>query len=557
MNRYRDDATLEAEPLLEDDVGDFDLFPHVEAEDQPWIASSTSQRRARWQSRWTRWQILVAKLHLDRFRPETPFAIVVLLAAIKGTLVASGILLMIPMFRLMEDAICHAHYHKDLSAPIDEKECKVDGVQSQLAYLGGIGALLASLVTLIVAFPYGVLADRIGRKPAFFLSYAGILLGFSWGPLVLSLSHFPNIWILLIGQLFFFIGGGVPVAINNIYAMASDVSTEADRSTHFLYLSVGAVVAGLLTPLASGFLLETYGPWVPIRLVYFMSPVVFTAASLLPETLRVKLPDGDTIPEPTRPLVATIREHIRTSLAELASARVFLRNRSVLYCLVGPLIANAMWTSNSTTLSQYISKHFSWSLAQTSYILSPIALCHLLVLAALPRLSAHLLKPHRRLRLTNFTKDLLLTRASYGILAVSAFLQAISPSVVPFLLALALGTLGSATPPLTRAIISAFVEKEHTSRLYAICSIVETLGAFVGGPVLAWSFSAGLRWGGVMRGLPWLYVSFLYGCAVAAFMMVREPKHIKPPVQTESGEEGVDGMGYESAAEDDDGFEGR
>ncbi|KAL9949651.1 hypothetical protein ACHAQF_001576 [Verticillium nonalfalfae] len=523
MNRYRDDADADVEPLLEDDVGDFALFADVEAEDEPWIASPSvaSRGRARWQPWWTTWKTAACKLNVNRFRPDTPFAIVLLLATIKGILIASGVLLMTPMVRLMEDAICHVHYHKDVSEPIDEKDCKVDDVQSQLAYLGGIGALVASLVTLVVAFPYGVLADRMGR------------------------------------HVFFLIGGGVPLAINNIYAMAADVSNEANRSTHFLYLSVGAVIAGLFVPLLSGFLLETYGPWVPIRIVFCLSPVILTAASLLPETLRVKLPDGDAIPEPTEPFVATVKDHVRTSLAELASARVLLRNRSVLFCLLAPLTASTMFTSSSSTLSQYISKYFSWSLAQTSYILSPIALCHLLVLTALPRLSAHLLKPRRRLRLNDFTKDLLLTRASYGILAISAFLQAVSPSIVPFLLAIALGTLGSATPPLARALITAFVEKEHTSRLYAMCSIVETLGAFIGGPVLAWTFSAGMHLGGIMRGLPWLYVSFLHVCAMSAFMMVREPKHIKPPVQTESGEEGVDGMGYESAAEDEENFAAR
>ncbi|CRK42651.1 hypothetical protein BN1708_008832 [Verticillium longisporum] len=540
MNRYRDDADAEAEPLLEDDIGDFALFPDVEAEDEPWIASPSvaSRGRARWQSGRTTWKNATSKLNFNRFRPDTPFAIVLLLATIKGILVGSGVLLMTPMVRLMEDAICHVHYHKDISEPIDEKDCKVDDVQSQLAYLGGIGALVASLVTLVVAFPYGVLADRMGRKPAFFLAYVGILLGFGWGPFVLTLSHFPSIWVLLLGHVFFLIGGGVPLAINNIYAMAADVSNEANRSTHFLYLSAGAVIAGLLVPLLSGFLLETYGPWVPIRIVFCMSPVILTAASLLPETLRVKLPDGDAIPEPTKPFVATVKDHVRTSLAELASAKVLLRNRSVLFFLLAPLTASTMFIL-------------------TSYILSPIALCHLLILTALPRLSAHLLKPRRRLRLNDLTKDLLLTRASYGILAISAFLQAISPSIEPFFLAIALGTLGSATPPLARALITAFVEKEHTSRLYAMCSIVETLGAFIGGPVLAWTFSAGMHMGGIMRGLPWLYVSFLHTCAMAAFMMVREPKHMKPPVQTESGEEGVDGMGYESAAEDEEDFAAR
>ncbi|KAG7115307.1 MFS efflux pump atnC like protein [Verticillium longisporum] len=553
MDQYGDDSPLDADPLLEDDPDDFDPFPDVEVEGQHSIASSSSQRRAQWKKSWAPWQRLGPKHTFDAFRPKTPFTIVVLLACLKATLFSSGILFLTPLFRLVEDAICHVHYHKDLSEPIEEKECKADEIQSQLAYLLGIGAVIGALVTLVVAFPYGVLADRLGRKPAFFLAYLGILLGFGWAPFVLSVSEQPNLWTLLLGQFFFLIGGGVSAAVNSIYAMASDVSTEENRSTHFLYLSIGGVIAGLGVPLASGFLLQTYGPWVPIKLVFYLSPVVVTAASLLPETLPIKLPDGNSVPEPRRPLAAAIRYYVSSNVAEVASIKALLRNRSLLYCLAAPLISNASSTSHSTTFTQYISKHFAWSLAQTTYVHSPLALCHLLVLVALPRLSAYLLAPRGgRLGLTSFTKDLLLTRISYGVLAGSSVLQALSPSVVPFLLTYALGMLGSATAPLTRAITTAFAErKEHTSRLYALCSIVDTLGSFIGGPVLAWSFSVGMRWGGVLRGLPWLYLAVLYAGAGAAFMMVREPRHAKLPLQTEEG------MGYESAAEDDEGLGAR
>ncbi|EEY17274.1 conserved hypothetical protein [Verticillium alfalfae VaMs.102] len=494
MEQRGDDSPLDADPLLADDPDDdFDPFPGGEVEGQHLIGLSSSQRRAQWTKSWAAWRRLGPRHTLDAFRPTTPFTIVVLLACLKATLFSSGILFLTPLFRLVEDAICHVHYQKDLSEPIEEKECKVDEIQSQLAYLLGTGAVIGALVTLVVAFPYGVLADRLGRKPAFFLAYLGILLGFGWAPFVLSVSKQPNLWTLLLGQFFFLIGGGVSAAVNSIYAMASDVSTEENRSTHFLYLSIGGVIAGLGVPLASGFLLQTYGPWVPIKLVFYLSPVVVTAASLLPETLPIQLPGGRGVPSPRRPLAAAVRRHVSSHLAEVAGIQALLRNRSLLYCLAAPLISNASSTSHSTTFTQYISKHFGWSLAQTTYVHSPLALCHLLVLVALPRVSAHLLTPRGgRLGLTSFTKDLLLTRVSYGVLAGSSVLQALSPSVVPFLLTYALGMLGSATAPLTRAITTAFAErKEHTSRLYALCSIVDTLGSFIGGPVLAWSSRSG------------------------------------------------------------------
>lgn len=71
--------------------------------------------------------------------------------------------------------------------------------------------------------------SRIGRKPTFALAYAGIVIGFGWGPLLLFFGVAPNMYLVVMGCLFFLIGGGVPVAMNSLNAMASDVSTESDR----------------------------------------------------------------------------------------------------------------------------------------------------------------------------------------------------------------------------------------------------------------------------------------------------------------------------------------
>jgi hypothetical protein len=61
------------------------------------------------------------------------------------------------------------------------------------------------------------------------LAYLGVILAFAWGPLLLIAGKTPNLPLLIIGSLFFLIGGGIPVAINALNAMASDISTESDR----------------------------------------------------------------------------------------------------------------------------------------------------------------------------------------------------------------------------------------------------------------------------------------------------------------------------------------
>jgi len=95
-----------------------------------------------------------------RFQARRPRTIVLLLAVLLFTVTTSGMLIIVPIFRLIEDAVCHEYYKKDRSEKIDERLCKVDEVQGLLAYLGGWAALLNTLIGLISTLPYGVLADK-------------------------------------------------------------------------------------------------------------------------------------------------------------------------------------------------------------------------------------------------------------------------------------------------------------------------------------------------------------------------------------------------------------
>ncbi len=95
-----------------------------------------------------------------RFQAQRRTTVVVLLAVVMFGVTTSGMLILLPMFRLVEDAICHLHYGKPLSEPIGERLCKIDEVQKQLAYLGGLSAMINSVVGIIATLPYGVLADR-------------------------------------------------------------------------------------------------------------------------------------------------------------------------------------------------------------------------------------------------------------------------------------------------------------------------------------------------------------------------------------------------------------
>jgi len=130
---------------------------------------------------------------------------------------------------------------------------------------------------------------------------------------------------------------------------------------------------------------------------------------------------------------------------------------------------------------------------------------------------------------------------SLAILILAAVLEGFSHEAVLFITGLVIGTFGSAHSPLLRAVATAYVEPNQTSRLYALISIMETSGAVVGGPVLAKCFAIGLEKRGLWVGLPWFYIAALVAAALLAMMFIRRPQHKSTETQG--------GLGYQSAEE--------
>ncbi|KAF4120600.1 Major Facilitator Superfamily [Geosmithia morbida] len=463
------------------------------------------------------------------WQASSPSSIVILLALVKFTCVLCGLLMMMPVYQFIEDTFCHIHYGDDSPGFMDEMACKVDEVQSSLALMTGWQGLLGGVMNLITAYPYGLLADRIGRKPTALFAYAGSAASFYLTPLAMGPSKYlvrESPYIMLFGTAFVLLGGGMHVFFSTMYAMVSDVSTDKDKASNFLYITIGSAAGGLIGPLLAGLLMEKFGPWVPVTIVLYISPVVFLIFLFIPETRTGKEMKGEpTSSKPAydddQPTLVVIKGHLKDGLVDMRKSLVILRDRNVLLCLVTFFFINARWTASSSTLAQYISKNFEWKLAEASILLSPLGLVEMLVLASLPFLSKRLMSSRRGC--TAFDKDMLICRMSFPMLFLSALIRAVSPSVVPFLFGLFVGAFGAAQIPVARAIMSAHVNPAYTSRLYALTSMVEIAGTVVGAPVLAWCFKRGMKLQGVLTGLPWLYLSLVYLLSWVALGFVRPP----------------------------------
>lgn len=265
--------------------------------------------------------------------------------------------------------------------------------------------------------------------------------------------------------------------------------------------------------------MERWEPWVPITASLCILPAAFVALLLIPETMAVKTTVTDAVPQP--PLVA-LRNHVSHGIRDMRKSLSMVKDRNIFLCLVCFFFNNARFTADTSTLTQYISKHFGWTIGETTILLSPLGVLQLIVLGCLPVLSNVLTSP--RFGYTAFRKDTVLCRSSLLILVFSALIRAFSTNIGLFIVGLFVGSFGTAEGPLARAIMTSYVDPAYTSRLYAVTQMVEIAGAFVGGPVLAWCFNKGLEWRGIWTGLPWLYLALICLISWITMLLVRPPR---------------------------------
>lgn len=86
------------------------------------------------------------RIRASRWQAKSPDLIIFLVSVVKFCIVVSGMMIMLPVYRLIEDSICHVHYEDDSLEPIEEMKCKVDEVQTRLAVLLGWLSTSSSII---------------------------------------------------------------------------------------------------------------------------------------------------------------------------------------------------------------------------------------------------------------------------------------------------------------------------------------------------------------------------------------------------------------------------
>lgn len=283
---------------------------------------------------------------------------------------------------------------------------------------------------------------------------------------------------------------------------------------------VAAIAGEIVSPsIASALMVKS--PWIPLLLG--IGTIVFGASliAFIPETLHMRIRSVKVTgsAEGRRrsshgldpaPSSFNIQEQIRGALKDLPNFTSMLRTTPILL-LLSTFIINQLTYQFANFSTQYVSTQFSWTLAQAGYLTSMRATIIIILLLAILPLSFKILDGYR---ISNNTRDLYLARASIVFYVLGCLLVSV-PNIGIVIIGLITFSFGAGFESLCRSLITSLVDQEQTGRLYAVISVVDTLGAFMAPLLMAGLFNMGLKEGGWL-GLPF----FGAACVMAAIAVV-------------------------------------
>ncbi|KAL6689763.1 putative MFS multidrug transporter [Trichoderma pleuroticola] len=425
---------------------------------------------------------------------------------------------------ILQDIVCKGQYEGGQSLSMDDDRCKVDAVQSEVAFINGWKDVFEMLPAIILAVPYGALADRIGRKKIFLLAIVGIAMNDLWMRMI-------SVWL---GGLWQMIGAGAA----SLSSISHVMLQSAIMIAQFMFVPVGGVLVSI-------------NPWIPMVISSVVTALGFLGALIfLPETLPSAERDsssisvtnnhhGDQISSTGTKYGFQIRwtNLVASSVTMMKWVRQNLRLVVVLVCFFPWSIGQQ---ASGSLLLQHASKRLNWSLGKASYLVSLGAGINLIVHAVgIPALSALLLW---RLKLHEIAKDKRIAQISGFFLVLGTSVISVAGSWTILVLGQVLYSLGLAFGVPARSIVTSMVEKRHLAALYTTISVLLYSGMLTGGPLFAGAFGWGLRLGG-----PWTRMPYLIscGCFSLALLAVSTAPACKMP-RAVSGDDGADILEDES-----------
>lgn len=231
-------------------------------------------------------------------------------------------------------------------------------------------------LALFFSVPFGILADKFGRKTISVLSVIGLTTGFLWYFLVFRFYDFFPLEAIYAFPIFFCIGGGGNVIAALISAMVVDVTSRDIRARVFILLHITIVGAGLVGPPIGALLLQKLGP--SQAFLWSLPPRLFSLVFLLliPETRDITAESSSTTRSAAaEPSLTTGPLSFRTRLAGACQHFIShckhdiwpIISRRPVFLGMMSLIVNTFAVPVGGMVVQYISVKFLWKFSEVCF----------------------------------------------------------------------------------------------------------------------------------------------------------------------------------------------
>ncbi|KAK4165567.1 major facilitator superfamily domain-containing protein [Cladorrhinum sp. PSN259] len=434
-----------------------------------------------------------------------------------------------PQTAILESIVCQRYYerlHGQLNwqyqgnvsviswgAGGTDKDCKIGPIQSQVAFINGWKDVCETLPGILFAVPFGILADRWGRKGVMLMAVLGLVLADGWVRFVYWFPNFFPLWSVWLGGWLQVIGAGGTTLSSMVFAQLADVCPAEQRTAAFSILASSTLLSQLIFVPVGAALMDWLSPWVPMFLTSGLGILGLVVAWIyVPETKPITSEDEDQDEERRDSEWFQLRE---LGMKGKELARGFVKNRSAALVLVSTFCFSLAIMSDSSLLLQYVSKRLGWTIGEAAILLSVRAGVGLLVLAVLlPLASSFFLV---RLNLHEGLKDKRIAQASGVFLSVGAATLFLGNSWILLFAGQILFAVGFAYTATTRSLLASTVDETQRATAFTALTVFMQAGFLIGSPLLAAAFTWGLKLGEAWSGMPFLVAA---GVSVVGTMAV-------------------------------------
>ncbi|KAJ4299665.1 hypothetical protein N0V90_004911 [Kalmusia sp. IMI 367209] len=494
-------------------------------------------------------------------KKKKPWIVLVILAFLLITIIDVGAFLAEPpKTRVFEANICLRYYQTNdpskigYNGTVPEALCKIDDVQQQMAMIFGWQDMFDAIPGLVLAVPFGALADEWGRKWIFVATLVGLQLNSAW---ILLICYFRSLPLQLtwFSSAFYFIGGGPVVASALGITMISDIAPPDKRTTIFLYLTASVLIAEMCAPIMAAKFMEK-GEWLPLLLALAIQQVGVTIGVFFPETLHLRdLPEPRDTDDASIELQTKDEGHgFKAQLQHFKSALLFLKRDVTLALVIATFLVNRLGRQAMTLLIRYASKRYHWEIKKAAYLLSFRAATNLVAITIfIPIVNLILM---RYLRMATHWADLWLARCSLLITAFAFFALALASQPAILICGLLVYNLGTGSSAAMRSVALHVVGGQSSpdvGKLMSLIAVAEGLGVMFAGPLLNETFKKGMDMGEAWLGLPFIGTCVMYFLATIVTFIISVKDRDGPYVEVarEDEEELVIASGRSSALDDE------